>query len=193
MKKRVKAVYPSKVTLNLAMREKSPFSPVKLLPALVLLAALALLFGKFAVADRLAAVDKAQGELAALKEQSAQLEAATAGYDELLELYSHYSVGWMTDEEKLTLPRTELLDLIESELMPASQVRRFSVSGNVLSVELGGITLNDTSRIVQRLYQRPDVTNVAVYTASTKTEKGDQAAVSMVITLAPVQEGGTGK
>ena len=57
------AAYPSKVTLNLAMREKSQFAPAKLVPLLLILIVLAGLFGKFAVADRLAKVDRAQAEL----------------------------------------------------------------------------------------------------------------------------------
>lgn len=193
MHKRDTAAYPSKTTLNLAMRERSPFTPVRLVPLLLCLAAAAVLFGKFAVADRLAAVGRAQAELAALRQQTEALVTATAGYDELLEQYSRYSVDWMTDAEKENLPRTQMLELIEGELMPVSQVRSFAASGNILSVEMGGITLDDTSRIVQKLYQRADVTNVAVYTASTKTEQGDQVAVSMVITMAQPQEGGQGK
>ena len=83
-----------------------------------------------------------------------------------------------------------MLSLIESELMSGSRVRRVMVGGNVLSVELGDVTLEDTSRFVQKLYQRPDVTNVAVYTASTKDEPGTQATVSMVITMTRVSKGG---
>ena len=63
------AAYPSKVTLNLAMREKSQFAPTKLIPLLLVLIVLAGLFGKFAVADRLAKVDRAQAELNALQQR----------------------------------------------------------------------------------------------------------------------------
>ena len=184
------AAYPSKVTLNLAMREKSQFAPAKLVPLLLILIVLAGLFGKFAVADRLAKVDRAQAELNALQQRKTELESVTAGYEELSREYARYATGWMTEDEQAAVARTEMLSLIESELMSGSRVRRVTVGGNVLSVELGDVTLEDTSRFVQKLYQRPDVTNVAVYTASTKDEPGTQATVSMVITMTRVSKGG---
>lgn len=187
-----KTAYPSKTTLNLAMKEGNGISPKKAVLPLILLIAAAVLFGKFAVADRLARVDRAEARLAALQREAAELEAAVVDYDQVLEQYGRYSVGWMTDEEQQIIPRTDMLDLVETELMPVSEVRRLSANGNVLSAEVGGITLEDASLIVQKLYQRPDVTNVAVYTASTKTEVGDQAAVSLIITMT-APEGGNGK
>ncbi len=183
--KKKQGTYPSKVTLNLAMKEKSPFSPAKLLPSLLFLTVLAGLFGKFAVADRLAAVDRAEAELSALRRQQDALEQSTAGYDELSRRYAQYSTGWMTEDEQAAVPRTEMLELVESEFMPDCQVRRLSASGSILSVELGGVTLEDTARFVQRLYQRPDVTNAAVYTASNKDE-----SVSMIITMNLPGKGG---
>lgn len=188
--KKKQAAYPSKVTMNLAMKEKSQFAPVKLIPLLLILVVLATLFGKFAVADRLAKVDRAQAELSALQQRKANLETATVGYEELSETYARYSIGWMTEDEQAAVTRLEMLSLVEKELMPGSRVRRVSAGGNILSVELSGVTLEDTSRFVQSLYQRPDVTNVAVYTASTKDEPGTQATVSMVITMTRISKGG---
>ncbi len=189
MKKR-QGSYPTKTTLNLAMKEKSSFSPVKLVPLLLALFALAALFGKFAVADRLAAVSRAEAEVAALRQRQTALEQATAGFEDLSRRYAQYSTGWMTEDEQTAVLRTEMLELVETELMPSAQLRRISASGNVLSVELSGVTLEGTARFVQNLYQRPDVTNVQVYTASTKDESGNQAAVSMIITMCIPQEGG---
>jgi len=188
--KKKQGAYPSKVTLNLAMKEKNPFSPVKLVPLLLVLIVLAGVFGKFAVANRLSAVDQAEAELSTLRQQRAALEEATAGYEELSQKYAQYSTGWMTEDEQAAVPRMEMLELVETELMPDGQVRRISASGNVLAVELGGVTLESTARFVQNLYQRSDVTNVAVYTASTKDESGDQAAVSLLITMNLPEEGG---
>ena len=176
--------------MNLAMKEKSQFAPAKLIPLLLLLIVLSAVFGKFAVADRLVKVERAQSELAALQQRKANLTVSTAWYEELSEKYARYSTGWMTEDEQAAVTRMEMLSMVESELMPGSRVLCESASGNVLSVELSGVTLEDTSRFVQNLYQRPDVTNVAVYTASTKDEPGAQATVSLVITMTHVSEGG---
>lgn len=184
---------PSKTTLNLAIREKNPLSPVKVIPSVAILLIAAFLFSKFAVADRLVKVSQAQGQLARLEAQEQALIDAVADYDAVAGLYARYSVGWMTDEEKTLLLRSEILDLIQEELMPNSRIGNFSISGNILSVQMSGITLNGTSQLVQRLYQLPSVTNVSVYTAATKEDTGDQVSVSMVITMTIPPEGGEAK
>ena len=191
--KNKKLRYPSKVTLNLAMREKSPFRPSRLLPPLLLLIIAAALFGKFAVADRLSQVGAAQRALSQLEQRRDELVQATQGYEELLEEYDRYSIHWMSDDEKALVLPSDMLDLMEQELMPYSQVQSASFTGNTLSLQLGGITLEDTSKIVQRLYQLPQVVNVSVYTASSKTETARNASVSMAITMTSTQEGGDGK
>lgn len=184
-------VYPSKTTLNLCMKEKSSWRPGRVIPTFTALALAVVLFGKFAVADRLAQVSREQQVLSGLTAQVQALEKATADYDAVLEEYGRYSVGWMTDEEKAAVDRVGVLDLIEAELMSAASVQQFSIAGNVLSLSLAGVTLEDTSRIVQRLYTWPQVTGVSVYTASTQQQQAaEEATVSMVVTLAPAEEGG---
>ena len=183
-------VYPSKTTINLVIKEKSKWRPGRVLPMFLALAAAVVLFGKVAVADRLAGVAEQQRALSALEGQIAALEQATDGYAAVAEEYGRYSVGWMTDEEKTLVDRVDILDLIQGELMASCTVRQFSVSANVLSADLSGISLEDTSRIVQRLYGWPQVSTVSVYSASTQTEEGEEPRVSMVITLALAEEGG---
>jgi len=165
------------------MKEKNPFAPAKVLPLVALILVVVGLFGKFAVADRLAEVARVEAEVEVLRQHKAELELFTAGYNELYLQYAQYSTSWMSEEQQAAVPRLDMLDLVEGELMPGSQVRRLSVSGNILSVELAGITLENTGYFVQKLYQRPDVTNVAVYTASTKDESRNRAAVSLIITM----------
>ena len=131
-----------------------------------------------------------RAELLSLQLRKASLEEAVAGYDELAERYARYSVGWMTEDEQAAVSRMEMISLVEKELMPGSRVRQISAGGNILSVELSGVTLEDTAHFVQSLYQRPDVSNVSVYTASTKDEPDAQAAVSLVITMTRSSQGG---
>ena len=184
-----KTVYPSKATINLAVREKSKWRPGRVVPMFAALLAAAVLFGKFAVADRLARVSRAQQALAAVQSQVDALTERTAGFADLQEEYGRYSVGWMTDEEKAAVDRIDILDLMEGELMAAGTVRQFTVSGNTLSVDLSGLTLEDTSRVVQRLYGWPIVESVAVYNATTQVEDGADAQVSLVVTLTRAEGG----
>lgn len=184
-----KNVYPSKTTLNLAMREKSPFRFSKLAPMLAVLLILAGVFGKFAVQDRLSRLDRAREEAAALRQRKAELEQTLETFPAVKAEYDRYATGWMTEEERALVPRERMLCLIEGELMTGGQVLRFAAAGNTLSVELGETTLEQTGQLVQRLYEVPGVTNVSVYTASNKPKQGESGTVSMVITMEQGEKG----
>lgn len=185
--------YPQKKTINLVIKEKSQFNPGRLIPLLaaVLLAAAA--FGKFAVADRMAEVNRAQAALDAAGARAKELTAAIADYDAVQDEYNRYASGWMTEDETALVDRMATIDLIERELMSVGGVKQFALAGNTLSVDLTGVTLSGTSGIVERLYAYPMVLQVEVYTAATGQISGDGALVSLAITLvsgAPQTEGG---
>ena len=190
--KKKKLIYPSKTTLNLCIKEKSPLNPGKLIPLLILVLLLAVAFCKFAVVDRIQNTNAVQSELSALRSHRDGLKTYLEDYDDVAVEFSRYSLGWMDDSERVLVKRTEMLDLVESMLMPYSRVRSVSASGNTISITLSGVTLKDTSRFVEALYARDDVDNVTVYTASTNASQTTQAAVSMVITMKHV-EGGESK
>ena len=179
-----KPVYPSKTSLNLCIREKSALPLQRVIPLLLVVLLVVGVFGKFAVADRFEKLNQAESEVYALEDQRNALKLSLRDFDRVMEEYNHYSVSWMDESELSLVSRTEILNLVESMLRPKCQVRQVSVSGNNVSVTLAGITLDDTSKLVQTLYTLDHVSNVAVYTASTKDEeKSEQATVAMVITM----------
>ena len=59
-RRRKAQVMPSKTTLNLMMKEKSELALSRWLPWVIVIAILAALFGKFAVADRFARLHDAE-------------------------------------------------------------------------------------------------------------------------------------
>ena len=182
--------FPQKTTINLVIKERTANSPSRAIPVFLIVLALIAVFCKFAVIDRLKAVDQKAQELAQIQRQIAELERETAGFDEVSKEYSRYSASKMTEDEKAAVDRMEALSLIENDLMAAARVSRFSIAGNTLAVELSGVTLEQTSSIVQRLKESDLVSNVTVYTADTKESEGNGVAVSMTITLEQPVEGG---
>lgn len=189
MKKRAKAL-PHKTSINLAIREKNPSRLAVSLPLALAIIALAVVFGKFAVADRLANMGQKQQELAALQREVERLKEATADYDQVAGEYSRYAANWMTEEERGTADRLQAVEIVQQELMSAARVERFSVAENVLSAYLSDVTLNATAALVQRLESLPAVGSVAVYTANNQVEYGKGTEVSITITLLAAGEGG---
>lgn len=179
--------YPDKRSLNLAIREHTANSPSRILPVAAVLAVLILLFAKFAVADRLLAVARAQAEVADLRQQLEALNTQNTDYDTVLSEYALYSSGWMSDEELWLVDRRTVFSLLEGSVLPSANLRSLTMSENSLSLDLTGLSLRDASEIVSRLKAREDVLNVNVYTAGSAGESAlDQTrrgSCTMTITL----------
>lgn len=188
-----KKTYPSKKTLNLCVKEKPAIDPVKAIPLVLVVLIAAAAFGKFAVYDRLAEQERVKEQVEAAKATFETLSAEAQKYAGLEKEYEKYSIGWMSENEKNLVLRTDMIDLVNKEIAPSAKISRISMSGNVISVELNGTTLADTSALVATLNQRSDIEKVSVYTASSenknvKPAKGEKApekaaAVSVVITM----------
>lgn len=193
MRKKQTSSYPTKTSLNLVIREKSLESPSRILPIAAGVLILLVGFGKFAVWDRLSRVSQEQDNLDTLLSQVSQLTEKTAGYSELLAVYSQYTTSWMSQEEILLVDQADILSLVQTQLMPSASVSRFSVSGNVVSVELSQITLQGVSGLVQKLGALPQVLEVNVYTASSQTQNEPISSVSLSITLTAGYPGESGQ
>lgn len=164
---------PTKTTINLAFHESS-FHPKKMLPLLLVLIIAAGLFVKFGFLDQYAKKTAALQELGWKQDNLTIINSKLQGYDELAEKYGRYSYGWMTETEASYVERPELLNLIQNKLIYKSIVEDYSINGNVISVHLKGITLDQAKSIVQDLEKEEIVESALVYTA--KTEDDSQLA-----------------
>ena len=93
----------------------------------------------------------------------------------------------------MLVDQADILSLVETQLMPSASVSRFSVNGNVLSVELSHLTLQGVSELVQKLGELPQVLEVTVYSASSQTQNEPISSVSLSITLSSGYSGDEGQ
>ena len=176
-----KMVTEAKRTMNFA-RHKSEFNPVKVGVIGLVIVLAALLFTKFAILDPLDKKTVALNELSARQDQMNILNAKLAGWDELQALYGRYSYGWMTEDETNLVERMDIIQLMEQKIQPKARIENFSISQNVLTLNLEGITLQQTSSLVVQLEQDPLVSSAMVYKAS--NDDAEIKEVNMVIILA---------
>lgn len=176
-----KMVTTAKVTMNFA-RHKSEFNPVKVGVIALAIILVTLLFTKFAILDPLQQKTDALAELSAKQDQMAVINAKLAGWDELQALYGRYSYGWMTENETNLVERMDIVRLLETKILPRARIEDFTISGNVLTVNLEGITLKQTSSLVTTLEADPLVTSATVYKAS--NDDAEIKEVNMVVILA---------
>ena len=176
-----KMVTQAKVTMNFA-RHKSDFNFGKVAVVALVIIVATLLFTKFAILDPLDQKTQALNELSSKQTQMDILSAKLAGWDELQALYGRYSYGWMTEDETNLVERMDILRLMEKKILPKARIEDFSISQNVLTVNLEGITLEQTSSLVTLLEQDPLVQSATVYKASNDDEAIKE--VNLVVILA---------
>lgn len=173
---------PTKTTINLARKERTTSSQSSG-PLIVLVILLVVVFAKFAVYDRLMEVAAENEKLVSMQTELDQMKTQNADYDEVAERYGKYSTDWMTDDEKATVDRIVTLTAIEQELLSQARVQQFSVTQNILSVQISGIPLEKVATLANNLEKREEVSGVQVFTAQTKDANKENTNISMVIGL----------
>lgn len=158
---------PTKRTINLAVVGEKKMRFGLAIPAIILILLAAAAFSKFLVIDRLAEVTAAQQQVADLRNRLDRGYAELADYDDLAELYAHYTYSGFTNEELNRTDRADVLKLIRNMILPYAEVNSWSVTGNQLTVEMTGDSLQQINLIVQQLEQQPLVDFCTVNTANT--------------------------
>lgn len=186
-----------KKTLNLAAKEKSKGNDPKIiLPAALILAVVIVLFGKFAVVDRLNAANGVYSEINYLNQRTEDLRKENEQYNNIKQQYEHYTYSAYSEDELELTDVNKLFTLIDSCLLPNSQIENFVFNSNVINVVINNVTLQDVSLIVSDLYKSNIVDSVTVSTAYTnnnqKMAQGQKVTATITINLKPA-DGSSGK
>lgn len=182
---------PTKTNINLAVVgvKHTRWWLVILVLALILLAAAAI--GKFLVYDRLQEVSKAQAEAANVAREVEAYRAKIEEYGELNEVFAHYTYTGMTAEEHNRVDRLAVMDMIDTVVMPRTEVISWDLSGNRLLMTVQGDTLERINLTAQKLQENEMVNYCAVNTASTDAKRqnpGEKVAANIVVYLTKPEE-----
>lgn len=168
MKLKSKAVYPSKTTINLVLREKPKSAPEKLLLLGFVLVLLVGLFIKFLVIDRLAAVREAEDGYKAAQTELNELKKKNESYNDVLGDYLKYSKTWMNEEENVLVERTKILDMINDIILPQAVLESMTVYNDSMTIIVSGLNLNELSALIENLESSDIVSNVTIQKAGSK-------------------------
>ena len=158
---------PVKRTINLATQGEKKMNVGLAIPSIVLIVVIAAVFSKFLVIDRFAEVTAAQKVVFDLQTRLDQGYAELADFDDLSELYAHYTYSGFTAEELNRTDRVDILNLIRNMVLPYAEVNSWSVTGNQLTINMTGESLQQINLIVQQLEQQDLVDFCTVNTANT--------------------------
>lgn len=217
---------PTKRSINLVLVDENKINWITAVPALLAILALAGLFGKFLVADRLVAVSAATARASRLQASVNEAMAAIEQFGDIEDTYAHYTYADMTATEQSLVDRVLILDLIqqvfptavEEEIPDAEEAAEeeedwdedawdedawdeeespdegeaaaqaqdhdehvsataWSVSENVLTVEVTGATLERMNQLARQIEAFPIVDSCTISTADKGNSKASAAGV----------------
>ena len=158
---------PSKRTINLAGVGEKPLRLSLAIPGIILVLLAAAAFSKFLVIDRLQDVADAQSVVYGLQRELDAGYEELSGFDDLSNLYAHYTYSGFTNEELNRTDRVDVLNLIRTMIIPYAEVSTWSVTGNQLTVNMSAESLQQINLIVQQLEAQNLVDFCTVNTANT--------------------------
>lgn len=195
--KRRKKKFPVKTTVNLLRRKRTESSLVKTVLAVLVFAVVLTVFAKFAVIDRLAAASRAMREAEELEQTVMELQLKNADYDDVLREYQHYyfSAAERNDEgggNQSYVNCMDVLALLDEELLNKAGIQTVNLSGNVLTVNLTKINLEQASEIAKSLSKNELVDEVMVSSAN-RQDEAEGTTVYLNIILRTETDGEAGE
>lgn len=210
-KKTLRGKIPSKQTINLVLVDENKINPLRAIPGILLIVILAALFGKFMVADRLAAMSASEARASRIRSDLNAAYAAIEDFGDVETTYAHYTMTDMTKAELSLVDRDRILGLVASTLprefsldnLPALRekyaqlfrryqttedmdidqfndetvrllreafpmqydISSWSVTGNLLTMEVNGNTLRTLNTLVRTIEKDEIVDNCTIITA----------------------------
>lgn len=174
---------PTKRSINLAMSDEKPVNLKIGIPAIILILLAAFAFGKFAVADRLVAVSRAEAQVSALQSELNAAYDKLNSFGELTEIYAHYTYSGMTQDEISRADRGSAIAMIRRLILPRGEVTSWTLSGNTLTVNMTVRDLRTVNRTVQDIESDAHVNFCTVNTAATTDKTKAIEAVNARITI----------
>ncbi len=187
-KSSAKRTPPTKRTLNLMIREKPSVDPAKWIPGAVVILIIAALIGKFAVADRYAALGRAESELEDRKRQLQETREAYADYDQVKDQYNRFTY---TGFDRTIADRLDVLDILEREVFPVCEVQSIAISGRAVNLSVTDLSLSEASALKDSIETDPLVESFFVSTANHEFEDlNGSATITIQLVDASTVEGG---
>ena len=171
---------PTKRTMNLVHHEAA-FHAKRMIPLILVLVLGTGCFLKFGFIDQIAKRAAAYEELSEKLDRLASVSVMLTDYDQVEKQYNRYSDALLSEQELDLVDRIQILDLMEKKIAPKARIENLAINGNVLTLNLDGLTLDEASKMVKEIELSEFVDNAFVYSAN--AEDAEEAKIYMSVTL----------
>lgn len=182
-----KNTYPSKKTMNFVENNESKNNRTALIAFGVFLVFL-VLFTKIGVIDRISETNALMSQYQTNSKQLDALKEELKNYDAIEEQYDALVGAFLSEGERNCLNRTDLLKMVDEDILPQVSVANISINDNKMSVYTSLTDLNTISRVVDILQKDERTSYVTV--SSTVSDSEDSSKASATIEITCQNEGG---
>ena len=174
-----KGSYPTKTSMNFIKEDVSENKTV--------LTVCSVLFAVF-VLDPLTKMSKLESDYNALQSQIQALQADTADFNEVKARYNDLVGSFLTEDEKNSLNRTDVLNMIDQDIRSSVDVSSIRIHGNQISVYTAETDLSTVSHVISVLQSDERNDYVTVTTTSSNSSNSTAVTADIEITYHTVVE-----
>ena len=182
---------PSKTGINMNQREKRTGQVLTLVIGLAVILLMAGLVARFGVMEQYRRLSEAQSAYGKVHSQLAACQEQLTDYEQVLAEYRSSSLDGMADSEGklVTVPRRDVLDLVEDLMMPRGKVLSVEILDDAAEVEMSDMRLDQISEMFAVMEEQPIVQSVELNVASTEENRAASVlSFSVKIYLQPETE-----
>ena len=131
------------------------------------------LVARFGVMEQYRRLSEAQSAYGKVHSQLAACQEQLTDYEQVLAEYRSSSLDGMADSEGklITVPRRDVLDLVETLMMPRGKVLSVEILDDAAEVEMSDMRLDQISEMFAVMEEQPIVQSVELNVASTEENR----------------------
>jgi len=178
-----KGKIPTKRHINVLPYKKQTFSLAKNWPVIVLIALIVILLGKYFVVDRLTAVARETNRLATIQEELVNVNAQIDSLSDLEDMYAHYTISGMTEEELGRVDRVAAMRLAEDAFLHGNISKSWNLTGNTMTLQVNGSSLQELNSLAAELEENAIVDRCVISSANKRLDEDGNVAVTFIVYL----------
>ncbi len=183
-----KDVYPSKKTMNFISDKQSKTNKLSIVIFVVFMVLL-LIFTKFFVIDTVSKTNDLISAYNANKSELNSLNEKLSDYEQVEEKYNELVGVFLNDDEKNCLNRTDIIKLLDDDVLPYVEITNFTISSNSVNVYTGVCSLNTISNVLSILQNDDRTHYVTINRTVADSEDNSLVSAEILITFADLEGG----
>ncbi len=180
--------YPSKKTMNFISDKQSKTNKLSIV-IFVFFMILLLIFTKFFVIDTVSKTNDLISAYNANKSELNSLNEKLNDYEEVEEKYNELVGVFLNDDEKNCLNRTDIIKLLDDDVLPYVEITNFTISSNSVNVYTGVCSLNTISNVLSILQNDDRTHYVTINRTVADSEDNSLVSAEILITFADLEGG----